>query len=64
MGKYAIRFYNIEIEKHKFHCCKNPIFSNDVDTDNTLILNRVSPNKKTTNTFSVIQMNIKLTHSQ
>ena len=42
MGIEIIRFGYIEIEKHKFHRYKSPIFENDVDISNISISTGIS----------------------
>ena len=42
VGIEIIRFGYIEIEKHKFHRYKNPIFENDVDISNISISTGIS----------------------
>ena len=34
MGKEIVTFGDIEVEKHKFHWYKSPVFVIDVDIDN------------------------------
>ena len=46
MSKEIITFGDIEIEKRKLHCYKNPIFLKDVDIDNMLISDKVSSSEK------------------
>ena len=46
MGKEILSFGNIEIEKHKFYQYKSPIFVEDVDTNNVLLSNKISPIEK------------------
>ena len=52
-----LTFGDIETEKHKFHCYKNPIFLEDVDIDKVLV------SKKAINILSVTCiMIIKFSH--
>ena len=44
-------FSDIEIEKWKFECYKNPIFWKDIDIDNILICNKISSDEKNFNYF-------------
>ena len=46
MGKEIITFGDTELEKHKFHRDKSPIFLNVVDTDNVLVSNKISTGEK------------------
>ena len=46
MDKEIIKFGDIEIEKHKFHCYENLIFLEDVDINNVLISNKISSGEK------------------
>ena len=58
-----ITFGDIENEKHKFHCYKNPIFLKDADTDKALAFNKISSSEKTISTLLVTCMMImKLNH--
>ena len=46
MGEEIIAFGDIENEKLKFHCYKDPFFSKDIDIDNILIFNKISSCEK------------------
>ena len=46
MGKEIIAFADTEIEKHKFHHYKSPIFLEDVDIDIVLVSKKTSYGKK------------------
>ena len=46
MNKEIIAFGDIEIENHKFHHCKNLIWSEDVDIDNIQVSSMDSSGKK------------------
>ena len=41
MGKKIIKFGDVELEKHKFHCHKNPIFLNYVNVVCKLVSNKI-----------------------
>ena len=45
MNKEILVFSTCEIDKCKFHYPKNPVQTDDVDTDKTLISNKVSLGK-------------------
>ena len=45
MGKEILTFGNIEIEKHKFHQRKNPIWINDVEI-NIIVVSSMFPSSK------------------
>ena len=49
MGKEILMFNNIEIEKNKFYRHKAPIFLKDVDTEKTLVSNKISSGEKNYN---------------
>ena len=57
-------FDNIEIEKLKFHQCKNLILLKDLDNDNKEVSSIVSSGKKKINILLVTKMTmiIKLKH--
>ena len=57
-------FDNIEIEKLKFHQCKNLILLKDLDNDNKEVSSIVSSGKKNINILLVTKMTmiIKLKH--
>ena len=42
MGKEILMFGNIEIQKHKFYCKKNPIFKKDVDIEKLIVSENIS----------------------
>ena len=64
MGKEIITFGNTEIEKYIFHHYKNPIFLEDIDTNNILISNKLLLVKKIINTLLITWMMItKLSHA-
>ena len=46
MGKEIIAFADTEIEKHKFHHYKSPIFLEDEDIDIVLVSKKTSYGKK------------------
>ena len=41
MGKEIITFGNTEVEKHKFHQCKNPILIGDASIRKIIVSNKV-----------------------
>ena len=41
MGKETLTFGNIEIEKNKFYCHKNPNFLKDIDIEKVLVSNKI-----------------------
>ena len=53
MGKEILLFGDIEIKKHKLYRYKSPIFLEDVDIDNVLVSNKISPGKKKIHKYSV-----------
>ena len=62
-SKEIIDFGNIEIQKRKFHQCKNLISLQDVDIDNMYVPGMVSPGEKIINILLVIKMIIiKINH--
>ena len=46
MGKEMITFGDIEIEKHKFHRYKSPIFLEDRDVENASVSSKISAGEK------------------
>ena len=57
MGKEILMFNNIEIEKNKFYRHKAPIFLKDVDTEKTLVSNKISSGEKNYNYFTAYWYN-------
>ena len=41
MNKENLAFFDFEIEKHRFHCFKYPLYINNVNIDKIMISNRV-----------------------
>ena len=52
-GRKIITFGKIEIEKCKFHYCKDSIFLEDVDTDKILLSNVVSSSEENCKYFII-----------
>ena len=50
MSKETKTFGDIEIENHKFHFYKDPIFINDVNVDNIFVSKNFFRAKEITNT--------------
>ena len=63
MGKEVIKSGNAEIEKCKFHCYKNSIYLNDLNSDNMFTSKYTSSSEKVINGLSVTHTNIKLNRS-
>ena len=54
LSKEILTFGDIEIEKHKFHCHKSPIFLKDVDIENVLISKKISSGEKNYKYFNTL----------
>ena len=58
MGKEIITSVNIEVEKHKFYQCKNPISIYDVNVDRIVVSKKVFF-KKVLNILMCMKMMMK-----
>ena len=46
IGREILKLGDIEIEKHRFYCHKNPIFIKNVDIEKVLVSNKISSAEK------------------
>ena len=60
MDKKTIAFGDTEIEKHKFHCHKNPSLIDDPDIDKILISNKISNDKRDFKWFFLVTKIVKV----
>ena len=62
IDKKIIPFGGSEIEKHKFHCHRNPILRDYVDIDKILIFSKISFGTKCHKFFLFTKIMKKLSH--